>query len=165
MHGAVSKVGVILYIFGMCNSSCLKISMELHVTGVGQKHVLPILYTQSYLVSLWYWVPIYTCVFMDTTPSKEYRTESILVKLSDSPGLDNPLNSLFIHRKKLALVALVRIPILYVWANWILQTSEAISSGNIERILMIFFLPNRIRRALSGKRLGWYSGYEIWERR
>ena len=38
--------------------------------------------------------------------------------------------------------------LLSVWANWILQTSEAISSGNIERILMIFFLGNRLRRAL-----------------
>ena len=43
------------------------------------------------------------------------------------------------------------IPFEYVWANWKVATSDAISSGNIERILLILFLPNRIRRALSGK--------------
>ena len=84
-------MGVILYIFGMCNSSCLKISMGLHVSGVSQKHVRPILYTQSYLVSL-ILSSLLTCVSLDTTLSKEYRTESILVKLMGSPGLDYLLN-------------------------------------------------------------------------
>ena len=41
--------------------------------------------------------------------------------------------------------------VLYVWPNWKVATSEAISSGNFDRILLIFSLPNRIRRALSGK--------------